>query len=111
MALHEFLEEHTQYGFICPTKSLWGSLVLFVKKKDGSLCLCVDFCALNKVTEKDHYPLPLITDLLNTPGPARIYTKIDLKHAYHLVRIVEGDKPKMAFRTHYGSFEWRVMHF
>ena len=61
--------------------------------------------------EKDCYPLPLITDLLNAPGPARIYTKIDLKHAYHLVCIAEGDKPKTAFRTHYGSFEWRVMPF
>ncbi len=61
--------------------------------------------------EKDCYPLPLITDLLNAPGPARIYTKIDLKHAYHLVCIVEGDEPKTAFRTCYGSFEWRVMPF
>src|SRR5258705_12379515 len=110
-ALQEFLEEHTRNGFIRPTKSPWGSLVLFIKKKDGSLCLCVNFCALNKVTEKDHYPLPLITDLLNAPGPTRIYTKMDLKHAYHLVCIVEGDKPKMAFRTRYGSFKWRVMPF
>ena len=60
--------------------------------------------------EKDHYPLPLIMDLLNTPGPARIYLKIDLKHAYH-IRIAEGDEPKMAFQTCYGSFEWRVMPF
>src|SRR5258705_3943117 len=96
-ALREFLEEHTWNGFICPTKSPWGAPVLFIKKKDGSLHLCVDFCALNKVTEKDRYPLPLIMDLLNAPGPARIYLKIDLKHAYHLVCIVEGDEPKMAF--------------
>ena len=61
--------------------------------------------------EKDHYPLPLITDLLNAPGPARIYMKIDLKHAYHLVCIAEGDEPKTAFQTHYGSFKWRVMPF
>ncbi len=61
--------------------------------------------------EKDHYPLPLIMDLLDAPGPARIYSKIDLKHAYHLVCIAEGDEPKMAFQTHYGSFEWRVMPF
>src|SRR5258708_33457820 len=90
-ALQEFLEEHTQYSFIHPTKSLWGSLVLFVKKKDGSLHLCIDFHTLNKVTEKDCYPLPLIMDLLNAPGPARIYLKIDLKHAYHLICIAEGD--------------------
>src|SRR6266446_3874639 len=101
-ALQEFLEEHTRSGFICPSKSPWGSPILFVKKKDGSLCLCMDFCALNRVTEKDHYPLPLISDLLTSPAPARIYSKIDLKHAYHLVCIVEGDEPKMAFCTHYG---------
>src|SRR5271156_6883221 len=81
------------------------------QKKDGSLRLCVDFRALNKVTVKDHYPLPLISDLLNAPAPARIYLKIDLKHAYHLVRIAEGDEPKTTFRTRYGSYEWRVMPF
>src|SRR5258708_3351835 len=110
-ALWEFLEEHTWNGFICPTKSPWGSPVLFIKKKDGSLHLCINFCTLNKVTEKNHYLLPLITDLLNAPGPARIYSKIDLKHAYHLVCIVEGDEPRTPFQTHYRSFEWRVIPF
>src|SRR5260221_2224717 len=110
-ALREFLEEIIWNGFIHPSKSLWGSPVLLVKKKDGSLRLCVDFRALNRVTEKDCYPLPLIPDLLNSPGPARIYSKIDLKHAYHLVQIVEGDEPKTTFRTRYGSYKWRVMPF
>src|SRR5258708_30044277 len=110
-ALREFLGENSKNGFIHPSKSPWGSPVLFMKKKDGSLRLCVDFHALNRVTEKDHYPLPLILDLLNSPAPARIYSKIDLKHTYHLVCILEGDKPKMAFRTCYGSFEWQVMLF
>ncbi len=104
--LREFLEENVRNGFICPSKSQWGSPVLFIKKKDGSLCLCIDFCTLNRVTEKDRYPLPLIPDLLNSPGPARIYSKIDLKHAYHLVWIAEGDEPKTAFCTCYGSYEW-----
>src|SRR5258707_3664618 len=110
-ALREFLEEHTRNGFICPSKSPWGSPVLFIKKKDGSLHLCMDFCALNRVTEKDHYPLPLILDLLMSPAPTRIYSKIDLKHAYHLVRIAKGDEPKTVFHTCYGSYEWRVMPF
>src|SRR5260370_35457197 len=110
-ALQEFLKENMHNRFIHPSKSPWGSLVLFVKKKDGSLQLCVDFRALNKVTRKDHYPLPLISDLLITPALARIYSKIGLKHAYHLVCIAEGDEPKMAFRTQYGSYEWRVMPF
>src|SRR5258708_3712493 len=111
VALREFLEEHTRSGFICPSKSPWGSPVLFIKKKDGSLHLCVDFHTLNRVTEKDCYPLPLISDLLTSPTPARIYSKIDLKHAYHLVCIAKGDEPKTAFRTRYASYEWRVMPF
>ena len=72
---------------------------------------CVDFQSLNKVTKKDCYPLPLITDLLDAPRKAWIYTKIDLQHAYHLVRIAKGNKWKMAFRTNYGSFKWLVMPF
>src|SRR5258708_18333838 len=110
-ALREFLEENVKNGFIHPSKSPWGSPILFVKKKDGSLCLCMDFCTLNRVTEKDCYPLPLILDLLMSPAPARIYSKIDLKHAYHLVHITKGDKPKTALHTCYGSYEWRVMPF
>src|SRR5260370_788928 len=106
MALQEFLKEHTRSGFICPSKSPWGSPILFVKKKDGSLQLCMDFHALNRVTEKDCYPLPLISDLLTSPAPTRIYSKIDLKHAYHLVCIAEGDEPKTMFRTCYGSYKW-----
>ena len=73
--------------------------------------MCVDFRALNKVTKKDHYPLPLISNLLITLALARIYSKIDLKHAYHLVCIGEGDESKTAFQTRYGSYEWRVMPF
>src|SRR5258708_26831784 len=73
--------------------------------------LSIDFHALNRVTEKDHYPLPLIPDLLNSLGLARIYSKINLKHAYHLVWIAEGDEPKTAFHMHYGSYEWQVMPF
>src|SRR5260221_2183716 len=111
VALWEFLEEHTRNGFICPSKSPWGSPILFIKKKDSSLCLCVDFHTLNRVMEKDHYPLPLILDLLTSPTPARIYSKIDLKHAYHLVHIAKGDEPKTAFHTCYGSYEWQVMPF
>src|SRR5258707_10352532 len=111
MALWEFLEEHTRSGFIHPSKSPWGSPILFIKKKDSSLCLCMDFRALNRVMEKDCYPLPLISDLLMSLAPARIYSKIDLKHAYHLVHIAKGDKPKTAFHTHYGSYEWQVMPF
>ena len=86
-ALREFLDENLRIGFIRPSKAGHGAPILFVKKKDGSLRLCVDFRGLNCLTKKDRYPLPLISDLLDAPGKARIYTKIDLRHAYHLVRI------------------------
>ena len=97
--------------FICPSRSPGGALVLFVHKKDGSLCLCINFHGLNKITKKDCYPLPHISDLLHSLQKARFYTKIDLHHAYHLVGIREGDEWKTAFHTHYGSFKWRVMPF
>ena len=109
--LHKFIDKHLNIAFIRPSSSSHGAPILFVKKKDGSLRLCVDFRSLNKVTKKDRYPLPLIMDLLDAPWKARIYTKINLQHAYHLVWIAEGNEWKMAFRTHYGSFEWLVMLF
>ena len=98
-------------GFIRPTSSPHSAPVLFIKKKDGSLCLCVDFCSLNHISKKDRYSLPLISDLLDSPHKAQVYSKIDLRHAYHLVRITDGDEWKTAFRTHYRSFEWSVMPF
>src|SRR5258708_7805427 len=103
MALQEFLKEHTRSGFICPSKSPWGSPILFVKKKDGSLQLCMDFHALNRVTEKDCYPLPLISDLLTSPAPTRIYSKKATKHPHHLVCFEKGKKPKSSFSTCYAQ--------
>ena len=110
-ALHEFIDEHLAMGFIRPSNSLFGAPVLFIKKKDGSLWLCVDFQRLNSITRKDKYPLPLVSDLLTAPAKAKFFTKIDLRHAYHLVRISPGDEWKTAFHTRYGSFEWLVMPF
>ena len=75
--LQEFLDDHIAAGFIRPSQSLHGAPVLFSKKKDSSLHLCIDFRGLNKITKKDCYPVPLIADLLDTPGKAQIYTKID----------------------------------
>jgi len=109
-ALRTFIDENLNTGFICPTASSHAALVLFVNKKDGSL-LCIDFRGLNKITKKDRYPLPLISDLLDSPSHAKIYSKINLQHTYHLVRIAPGDEWKTAFRTCYGSYEWLVMPF
>jgi len=110
-ALRTFIDENLNTGFIRPASSSHAAPVLFVKKKDGSLRLCVDFRGLNKITKKDRYPLPLISDLLDSPSHAKIYSKIDLRHAYHLVQIAPGDEWKTAFRTRYGSYEWLVMPF
>ena len=109
LALRKFIDENTATGFIRPSRSPHGAPVLFIRKKDGSLRLCCDFRGINRVSKKDRYPLPLINDLLDAPHKARIYTKIDLRHAYHLVRIADGDEWKTTFRTRYGSFEWLVM--
>ena len=110
-ALQTFIDEHLSYGFIKQSTSAHGAPVLFIHKKDGSLRLCVDYRGLNKLTKKDHYPLPLISDLLDSPSKAKIYSKINLRHAYHLVCIAEGDEWKTTFCTQYGSFEWNVMPF
>jgi len=109
--LKQFIDENLINGFIHSTSSPHGVPVLFMKKKDGSLWLYVDFHGLNRITKKDRYPLPLISDLLDSPRKARIYTKIDLRHAYHLVHIAEGDEWKTAFCTRYGAFKWSVMPF
>ena len=109
--LWEFIDEHLAAGFVWPSQSPHGTPVLFTKKKDGGLHLCINFCGLNEITKKDCYPLPLIMDLLDSPGRAWIYTKIDLQHAYHLVHIAKDDEWKTAFWTQYGSFEWLVMPF
>ena len=110
-ALKEFIEENLNMGFIWPIFSLHSVPVLFVKKKNGSLCLCVNFCSLNHIFKKDCYPLSLISNLLDLPHKARVYTKIDLCHTYHLVCIANGNECKTAFRTYYRSFEWSVMPF
>ena len=92
--LQTFINENLNTGFIHPTTSSHAALVLIVKKKDSSLWLCIDFQGLNKITKKDHYPLPLISDLLDSPSHAKIYSKIDLQHAYHLIQIALGDEWK-----------------
>ena len=111
-SLQKFLdEEHLANSFIHPFSFTHAALVLFLHKNDGTLCLCIDFRGLNKITKKDRYPLSRISDLLDALSHAKIYTKIDFQHAYHLVHIAEGDKWKTSFCTHYGSYEWLVMPF
>ncbi|QRV79990.1 Transposon Tf2-1 polyprotein [Ceratobasidium sp. AG-Ba] len=98
-------------GHICPSKSPMASPVIFVKKKYGKLRMCIDYRKLNDMTIKNAYPLQLVKDLLITLRKAKIFTKLDLRWGYNLVRIKEGDEWKAAFKTKYGLFEPLVMQF
>jgi len=91
-ALKKFIEENLNIGFIQPTSFPHSVLVLFVKKKDSSLCLCINFHSLNHISKKDRYLLLLISNLLNSPCKAWVYSKIDLHHTYYLVCITDSDK-------------------
>ena len=109
--LKEYIEDNLRKGFIRPSKSPAASPILFVKKKDGSLRLCVDYRGLNRITIRNRYPLPLIPELLDRLSTASIFTKIDLRGAYNLVRIRPGDEWKTSFRCRYGQYEYLVMPF
>ena len=98
-------------GFIRPSTSPWGAPVLFAKKKDKTLRLCIDYRQLNRVTIKNRYPLSRIDDLFDQWRGARVYSKIDLRTGYHQLRVREIDIPKITFRTRYGHFEFMVMPF
>ncbi|GKE85651.1 putative reverse transcriptase domain-containing protein, partial [Tanacetum coccineum] len=109
--LAEQLKELSDKGFIRPSSSPWGAPILFVKKKDGSFQMCIDYRELNKLTVKNRYPLPRIDDLFDQLQGSIIYSKIDLRSGYHQLRVREEDIPKTAFRTRYGHYEFRVMPF
>ena len=105
------LRELLDKGFIRPSVSPWGASVLFMKKKYGSLWMCIDYQQINKVTVKNKYPLPRIEDLFDQLKGAGVFSKIDLRSEYYQLRVKEGDVPKTAFRTRYGHYEFLVMPF
>ena len=102
------LEELIEKGFIRPSSSPWGAPVLFVRKKDGSLRLYIDYC---QVTVKNKYPLPRVDDLLDQLRGAKVFSKIDLRSGYHQVQVKDDDIQKTAFRTRYGHHEFVLMPF
>jgi hypothetical protein len=105
------LEELLKKGYICPSVSPWGSPILFVRKKDGTLRLCINFRQFNKVTVKNKYPLPRIDDLFDQLKDAKIFSKIDLRSGYHQVRIKEEDISETTFRIRYGHYDFTVVPF
>eukprot|EP00253_Pinus_taeda_P020204 PITA_20204 len=107
MQLQELLEKN----YIHPSVSPWGALVLFVKKKDGTLRMCIDYRQLNKLTIKNKYPLPRIDELFDQVKGATMFSKIDLRSGYHQIRIKDEDIAKTAFRTRYGHYEFVVLPF
>nr|GEZ00763.1 putative reverse transcriptase domain-containing protein [Tanacetum cinerariifolium] len=109
--LSEHLKELSDKGFIRHSSSPWGAPVLFVKKKDGSFRMCIDYRELNKQTVKNRYPLPRIDDLFDQLQGSSVYSKIYLRSGYHQLRVREEDIPKTAFITRYGNYEFQVMPF
>nr|GEW24463.1 putative reverse transcriptase domain-containing protein [Tanacetum cinerariifolium] len=105
------LKELSEKGFIRPSSLPWGAPVLFVKKKDGSFRLCINYRELNKLMVKNRYPLPRIDDLFDQLQRSSVYSKIDLRSGYHQLRVCEADIPKTAFKTLYGHYEFQVMPF
>ncbi|GKE97306.1 putative reverse transcriptase domain-containing protein, partial [Tanacetum coccineum] len=109
--LSEQLQELADRGFIRPSTSPWGASVLFVKKKDGSFRMCIDYRELNKLTIKNRYPLPRIDDLFDQLQGSSVYSKINLRSGYHQLRVRDEDIPKTTFRTRYEHYEFQVMPF
>ena len=105
------LQELLDRGFIRPSTSPWGASVLFAKKKDKTLRLCIDYRQLNRVMIKNWYPLPRIDDLFDWLRRVQVYSKINLRTGYHQLRVREAHIPKTAFRTQYGHFKFIVMPF
>ncbi len=110
-AMKEYIEEALEQEYIRPSTSPAASSFFFVAKKDGGLRPCIDYRALNKITVKFRYPLPLVPAALEQLRGARIFTKLDLRSAYNLIRIREGDEWKTAFVTPTGHYEYRVMPY
>jgi len=110
-ALWDYIRKMEDHGKIRRSSSPIGAPILFVPKPDGTLRLCVDYRGLNKITIKNKYPLPLMSELRSRLGKATIFTKLDVKNGYYLIRQAEGEESKTAFKSRYGLYEYTVMPF
>uniref|UniRef100_A0A0G4GAA5 Reverse transcriptase domain-containing protein n=1 Tax=Chromera velia CCMP2878 TaxID=1169474 RepID=A0A0G4GAA5_9ALVE len=111
MKKHCQLKDYVDRGFIHSSTSPFGAPAFFVKKKDGTFHMVIDYRPLNKVTVKDTFPLPRVEELIETLFVKRWFTKLDLDQFFHQLRIAMGDSYKTAFVTRWGTFEWLVMPF
>lgn len=109
--LKKTLAEYLEKGYIQASKSPWSSPVIFVKKKDGTLRMCVDYRALNRITKKNSYTLPRIDEFVDRIGKSCYFSKIDLKSGYHQILMEDSDKEKTSFATRYGHYEFCVLPF
>ena len=109
--LRKQIQELLDLRLIRPSSSPWGAPVLFVRKKDGTMRMCIDYRATNRVTKRMSHPLPRIDECLEQLHGAKYYSSLDLKSGYHQIRIRKEDIPKTSFNTRYGSYEWVVLPF
>jgi hypothetical protein len=106
-----YILDNLHKGFIEPSQAPFAVLILFVKKADRSLCLCIDYRKLNEMSCKDRYPLPLIDELLAQVSKAKVYTKLDVRQAFYCIHIDPESEELTTFRTHYRLYKYKVLLF
>jgi hypothetical protein len=109
--MQEYLTDNLSKGFIVNNKAPFASLVLFVRKANGSLQFYINYCKLNAITKKNHYPLPLINETLARLAKAKIFTKLDIRQAFYRICILPESEELTAFRTRYSLFQYKVLLF
>jgi transposase InsO family protein len=109
--LKQYLMDNLEKGFIEPSQSPFAAPVLFIKKPNGGLRLCIDYRKLNQLTRKDQYPLPLMDEIFARLGKAKIFTKLDIRQAFHRIRVDPDSEELTSFRTRYGSYRCKVLPF